>query len=116
MAVPKAADGKALERGGQSPAVRRQPYAGGSGDARGIQRVRCWSLEAIGYADVAAKKPMRTDRLFWIASMSKPMTATALMMLVDEGKLKVDDPVEKYLLEFRRPDGGGRAGTRTTCC
>src|SRR6266498_1392220 len=57
-------------------------------------------LEAIGYADIAAKKPMRTDALFWIASMSKPITATALMMLVDEGKLSIDDPVEKYLPEF----------------
>ena len=44
---------------------------------------------------------MRTDCLFWIASMSKPMTATALMMLVDEGKVKLDDPVEKYLPEFQ---------------
>ena len=59
------------------------------------------SLEAVGYADVAAKKPMRTDALFWIASQSKPITATALMMLVDEGKVKLDDPVEKYLPEFQ---------------
>ncbi|MGE5608743.1 MAG: serine hydrolase domain-containing protein [Bacillota bacterium] len=59
------------------------------------------SLEAVGYADVAAKQPMRVDNLFWIASMSKPMTATALMMLVDEGKVKLDDPVEKYLPEFK---------------
>jgi len=59
------------------------------------------SLEAIGYADLAAKKPMRTDDLFWIASMTKPMTATALMMLVDEGKVNVDDPVEKYLPEVK---------------
>ena len=44
---------------------------------------------------------MKTDALFWIASMSKPMTATALMMLVDEGKVKLDDPVEKYLPEFK---------------
>ena len=58
-------------------------------------------LETVGYMDVAAKKPMQTDCLFWIASMSKPMTATALMMLVDEGKVKLDDPVEKYLPEFR---------------
>jgi CubicO group peptidase (beta-lactamase class C family) len=58
------------------------------------------SLEAVGYADVAAKKPMQTNSLFWIASMSKPMTATALMMLVDEGKVNLDDPVEKYLPEF----------------
>jgi CubicO group peptidase (beta-lactamase class C family) len=57
-------------------------------------------LEAVGYADIAAKKPMRTDGLFWIASQSKPIAATALMMLVDEGKVKVDDAVEKYLPEF----------------
>jgi CubicO group peptidase (beta-lactamase class C family) len=58
-------------------------------------------LEAVGYADVAAKRPMQTDCLFWIASMSKPITATALMMLVDEGKVNVDDAVEKYLPEFK---------------
>ena len=59
------------------------------------------SLEAVGCADVAAKRPMQTDCLFWIASQSKPITAAALMMLVDEGKVKVDDPVEKYLPEFK---------------
>ncbi len=58
-------------------------------------------LEAVGYADIAAKQPMRTDCLFWIASQSKPLTATALMMLVDEGKVNLDDPVEKYLPEFK---------------
>ena len=58
-------------------------------------------VEAVGYADIAAKKPMQTDCLFWIASQSKPITATALMMLVDEGKVKLDDPVEKYLPEFK---------------
>ena len=54
----------------------------------------------VGYADLASKKPMSPDTLFFIASMTKPMTATALMMLVDEGKVKLDDPVEKYLPEF----------------
>ena len=44
---------------------------------------------------------MPTDALFWIASQSKPITAAALMMLVDEGKVKLDDPVEKYLPEFK---------------
>ncbi|HEY7315553.1 MAG TPA: serine hydrolase domain-containing protein [Gemmataceae bacterium] len=58
-------------------------------------------LEAVGFADVAAKKPLKTDALFWIASQSKPITAAAFMMLVDEGKVKLDDPVEKYLPEFR---------------
>jgi CubicO group peptidase (beta-lactamase class C family) len=59
------------------------------------------SLDAVGFADVAAKKPLRTDDLFWIASMSKPMTAAAVMMLVDEGKVRLDDPVEKYLPAFQ---------------
>ena len=59
------------------------------------------AVAAVGWADIAAKKPMRTDSLFWIASQSKPMTTAALMMLVDEGKVNVDDPVEKYLPEFK---------------
>lgn len=58
------------------------------------------SVEAVGYADLGAKAAMRPDSLFWIASTTKPMTATALMMLVDEGKVKLDDPVERYLPEF----------------
>ena len=59
------------------------------------------SLEAIGWSDVMNMLRMPIDALFWIASMSKPITATALMMLVDEGKVKLDDPVEKYLPEFK---------------
>src|SRR5262249_13924799 len=59
------------------------------------------SLDAVGFADVAARAPMRTDAMFWIASQTKPITAAALMMLVDEGKVRLDDPVSKYLPEFR---------------
>jgi CubicO group peptidase (beta-lactamase class C family) len=59
------------------------------------------SVEAVGFADVAKGRAMKTDAVFWIASQSKPMTATAVMMLVDEGKIALDDPVEKYLPEFR---------------
>jgi CubicO group peptidase (beta-lactamase class C family) len=59
------------------------------------------SLEAAGWSDVAQHKPMRTDALFWIASQSKSMTAAALMMLVDEGGVNLNDPVEKYLPEFK---------------
>ena len=57
-------------------------------------------LESTGLADVAAKKPMTPDTLFWIASMTKPVTGTAILMLQDEGKLSVADPVAKYLPEF----------------
>ena len=63
-------------------------------------RDKILSLETAGYADLAAKKPMRPDSLFWIASMTKPVTATAVLMLRDEGKLSVDDPVAKYLPEL----------------
>jgi CubicO group peptidase (beta-lactamase class C family) len=58
-------------------------------------------LEAAGYSSLGTKAPMKTDALFWIASMTKSLTGTALMMLVDEGKLSLDDPVEKYLPEFK---------------
>jgi CubicO group peptidase (beta-lactamase class C family) len=44
---------------------------------------------------------MQVDSIFWIASMTKPVTGTAVMMLADEGKLAVSDPVAKYLPEFR---------------
>jgi len=59
------------------------------------------SVEAVGFADIAAGKVMRQDNIFWIASQSKPMTAVAVMMLVDDGKISLDDPIEKYLPEFR---------------
>jgi CubicO group peptidase (beta-lactamase class C family) len=58
-------------------------------------------LEAAGYASLANKTPMRKDAVFWIASMSKSLTGAALMMLIDEGKVSLDDPVEKYLPEFK---------------
>lgn len=57
-------------------------------------------LSATGQADLAAKQPMQTDSLFWIASMTKPVTATAVMMMQEEGKLSIDDPVAKYLPEL----------------
>ncbi len=58
-------------------------------------------VETVGYADIAAGVPMKADTEFWIASQSKAMTAAALMMLVDAGKVNVDDPVENYLPEFK---------------
>lgn len=58
-------------------------------------------VQSVGWADLAARRPMREDSLFWIASMTKPMTAVAVLMLQDEGKLSVDDPVERHLPEFK---------------
>ena len=59
------------------------------------------AVETVGYSDVAAKTPIAANDLFWIASMSKPVTGTALMVLVDEEKVQLDDPIEKYLPEFK---------------
>jgi CubicO group peptidase (beta-lactamase class C family) len=59
------------------------------------------AIDAVGFSDLANKKPMKVDALFWIASMTKPITAAAILMLVDEGKLSVEDPVEKHLPEFK---------------
>ena len=63
-------------------------------------RDRVLALESVGLADREANSPMRGDSLFWIASQSKPITAAACMMLVDEGRVGLDDAVEKYLHEF----------------
>ena len=65
-----------------------------------VSKDRLLHLEATGLADIAAKRPMTTDTLFWIASMTKPVTGVAILMLQDEGKLKVSDPVAKYLPSF----------------
>ncbi|MGL6075931.1 MAG: serine hydrolase domain-containing protein [Fimbriiglobus sp.] len=58
-------------------------------------------LEAVGFRDKEAKAPMTPDALFRIASMTKPITAMAVLMLQEDGKLNVEDPVEKYLPEFK---------------
>lgn len=58
-------------------------------------------LSTVGYADIAAQKPMQPDQVVWIASMTKAITAAAVMVLVDEGKLSLDDPIEKHLPEFK---------------
>ncbi len=81
------------------PFVKRHALAGAV--TLVADRDKVLSLDAVGFADVATHKPMATDALFWIASQSKPITAAALMMLVDEGKVKLDDPVAKYLPEFQ---------------
>lgn len=64
-------------------------------------RQKVLDVEAVGYRSIKEKAPMELNDLFWIASMTKPFTSTALMMLVDEGKVNINDPVEKYLPEFK---------------
>lgn len=60
-------------------------------------------LSAQGMADREQAKPMKADAIFRICSMSKPITSTAVMMLYEEGRFTLDDPVSKYLPEFKDP-------------
>ncbi|MCB9952108.1 MAG: beta-lactamase family protein [Planctomycetaceae bacterium] len=89
-----------------SPAITAavQPYVEREELAGAVMLVatpdKVLNLSAVGFANREENAAMRTDSMFWIASQSKPITATALMMLVDEGKVNVNDPVEKYLPEF----------------
>jgi CubicO group peptidase (beta-lactamase class C family) len=59
------------------------------------------TAQSFGFSDRKSERKMSIDSIFWIASQSKPMTAVAVMTLVDQGKISLDDPVEKYLPEFR---------------
>lgn len=67
-----------------------------------VTRDRLLHCEATGLADLARNEPMHPDTVFWIASMTKPVTGVAVLMLQDEGKLNVTDPVAKHLPEFAR--------------
>jgi CubicO group peptidase (beta-lactamase class C family) len=57
--------------------------------------------EAVGQSDLTTGRQMRKNDLFWIASMTKPMTAVCVLMLQERGLLSIEDPVEKYLPEFK---------------
>src|SRR5689334_10433478 len=58
-------------------------------------------LDAVGYQDLETKTPMRPDTIFRLASVTKPITCAGIMVLVDEGRVSLIDPVEKYLPEFK---------------
>ena len=57
-------------------------------------------FEAHGLMDVASMRPMETDTIFQIASMTKPVTGVAFLMLLEEGKVRLNDPVSKFIPEF----------------
>jgi CubicO group peptidase (beta-lactamase class C family) len=57
-------------------------------------------LSAVGKTDMANERKMRTDDIFWIASMTKPITSVCIAILADDGKLSFDDPLAKHLPEF----------------
>ncbi|MDR0328293.1 MAG: beta-lactamase family protein [Planctomycetaceae bacterium] len=56
--------------------------------------------DTLGFADIESQRPMKTDTTFWIASQTKPVTAVAVMILVDEGKLSLAEPITTYLPEL----------------
>jgi CubicO group peptidase (beta-lactamase class C family) len=73
-------------------------------------------FQSFGVRDVESKRPMTPDTIFRIYSMSKPITSVAVMMLVEDGKLSVDDPLAKYIPAFanvkvgvEKTDEGGKA-------
>ena len=59
------------------------------------------SLDALGYQERRSQTPMRADSIFRVASMSKPITSVAIMILAEEGKLDIGAPVAQYLPEFK---------------
>lgn len=86
------------------------------GDLSGIvtmtcQRGKIVQVNTLGLRDIESRSPMQRDTLFRLASMTKPITTSAVLMLMDEGKLKLSDPVTKWIPELanrrvlRKPDG-----------
>src|SRR5215213_8931281 len=59
--------------------------------------------DAFGVSSTLSKRPMTKDTIFNMASMTKPITSVAIMMLVEEGKLALDDNVAKYLPKYKEP-------------
>jgi CubicO group peptidase (beta-lactamase class C family) len=80
------------------------------------RRGRVAHFEAQGLMDIESKKPMPKDGIFRLASMSKPITGAAVMMLVEEGKIRLTDPVSRFIPEFKNlnkvavPKPGGQPG------
>lgn len=72
--------------------------------------------EVYGKADVARDKPMRPDTIFRIYSMTKPLTSVAIMMLYEQGRFQLDDPISKWIPAFANPrvmTGGSRGKIET---
>src|SRR4051794_3952174 len=67
------------------------------------RRGRIAHFEAQGLMDIESKAPMRKDAIFRMASMSKPVTGVAILMLMEEGKLRLTDPVSQFIPEFKTP-------------
>jgi CubicO group peptidase (beta-lactamase class C family) len=88
-----------------------------SGELAGIvaltsQRGEIVQAEAIGWCDIETNTPMRSDTLFRIASMTKPITSVAALMLMEEGRISLADPISRWIPELANPrvlrDAAGR--------
>jgi CubicO group peptidase (beta-lactamase class C family) len=66
------------------------------------------AVDAVGYADAITKKPMTPDTIVSIMSMTKPFVSVCIAMLAEEGKIGLNDPVERHLPEFKGQKGGSR--------
>ena len=64
-------------------------------------RVAYW--DAQGFLDAKTQTPLAKDTIFWVASMTKPVVTTSILMMMEAGKLSVDDPVSKFIPEFKAP-------------
>lgn len=93
--------GERLHRIGE--AMQRQIQAGQIASAVTLvaRRGRVAHLEAFGHLDSESRKAAATDSLFRIASMSKPVTGVAILMLVEEGKVRLTDPVSRFVPAFK---------------
>ena len=82
-----------------------QHYIGAKEIAGGVtvvtRRGKIAHFEAHGMMDLESKTPMRKDGIFRIASMTKPVTGVAILMLVEEGKVRLSDPVSRFIPEFK---------------
>ena len=67
-----------------------------------VDKDRVLHQDAVGFADLENRIALTPENLFWIASMSKPVTAMCVMVLVDEGLLSLEDPISKYLPQMRQ--------------
>ena len=85
------------------------------GVAMTVRHGKVADITTFGYRDLQAKAPMTEDTIFAIVSMTKPITCVAIMTLVEQGKIGLDDPVDKYIREWKdlRVLGDARDDTKT---
>lgn len=100
LVVTLSAMGQSLEKGFQ---IVEQAVSDGSipgGSLLIMQNGKVIDQRAYGVCEIDPDRPFGADTICWIASLTKPFTATAAMKLVEQGKLQLDEPIEKYLPQF----------------